>query len=239
MTLSIELTDLSVNRGGIAAVNGIGLNMAATSWFGIIGSNGSGKTSLLRAVAGRLPISGGTCRINGADLTYDRAARAGLIGFAPPVEALPAALRARDALALAGSNLDQAIAAIGPLREALGIDALLDSWIGNCSAGMRQRLAIAAAFASGKSIVILDEPFNWLDPVASFDLKQVLQTMVRDNRLCLLTALHDLGTLAHDCDCGAMMRDGRIALGLSAADLQDARKDMRGFERRMIQSLRV
>ena len=102
---------------------------------------------------------------------------------------------------------------------------------------MRQRVAIAAAFAEGKPVVILDEPFNWLDPVAAFDVKQVLRAMV-DQGLTLITALHDLSTLTQYCDAGAMMADGRIALRLDQAALREGAQDMPAFERRMIEALR-
>ncbi|MBN9990932.1 hypothetical protein JND45_16490, partial [Listeria monocytogenes] len=77
-------------------------------------------------------------------------------GFSPPADALPEALRARDVLELVGGDLDAVRARLGALQAALGLAPLLDRWIGDCSAGMRQRIAIAAAFAGGHALVILD-----------------------------------------------------------------------------------
>ncbi|MFT6571096.1 MAG: ABC-type multidrug transport system ATPase subunit [Sphingomonas echinoides] len=126
---------------------------------------------------------------------------------------------------------------MGALQAALGLAPLLDRWIGDCSAGMRQRIAIAAAFAGGHALVILDEPFNWLDPVAMFDLRETLRGMV-DNGLTLVTALHDLATLATACDAGLMLADGRVAMTLDEDMLQAAARDPRAFERRTIDLLR-
>jgi ABC-2 type transport system ATP-binding protein len=237
MSAAIGLEGVSVDRGKTRAVDGVTLSMERARWFGLIGANGSGKTSLLRAISGRLPFAAGRCRLDGEDLTEDRAARAGRIGFAPTVEALPHALRTSDVLTLVAGDLDRAIENIGDLGSALGLEPLIDKWIADCSAGMRQRVAIAAAFAGGQDIVILDEPFNWLDPVAAFDVRQVLHAMV-ERGLTLVTALHDLATLTQSCDVGAVMAGGRFALTLSGEDLRDAGTDLPAFERRMVDTLR-
>lgn len=233
----VGLRDLSVDRDGVRVVHEIAMHVDPGTWFGLIGANGSGKTTLLRAAAGRLPIAGGQCLIGGEDHAADRAARAGRIAFAPPPEMLPAALRTRDVLGLVAGHADLALERLGPLRDAMAIDPLLDRWIGNCSAGMRQRISLACAIAEGKSIIILDEPFNWLDPVVAFDIKAELRALV-GRGVTLITALHDLSALAYNCDAGIMMGEGRIALRLDRAALQDAMSNMPAFERRMIDALR-
>ncbi|HSI16360.1 MAG TPA: ATP-binding cassette domain-containing protein, partial [Sphingomonas sp.] len=92
----------------------------AGTWFGLIGANGSGKTSLLRALAGRLPFAAGTCLIDGADVSENRMARAKCFGFAPPADRLPDALRIRDLFELVGGDMDAARERLGPVRAALG-----------------------------------------------------------------------------------------------------------------------
>lgn len=234
---AVQLTGAIVERSKQRVVDCVDLMISRGSWFGLIGANGSGKTSLLRALAGRLPFAGGACRIDGEDLTNDRAARARRFGFAPSADTLPDALRAREVLELVGGNINDVRARVGKLHEALTLAPLLDRWVGDCSAGMRQRIAIAAAFAGGHSTVILDEPFNWLDPVAIFDLRETLREMV-DGGLTLITALHDLGTLATACDAGLMLADGKHALVLDEDMLRDAAKNPQAFERRTIDRLR-
>ncbi|MFA6125179.1 ATP-binding cassette domain-containing protein [Sphingomonas sp.] len=233
----VRLESVSVERSGQRVVHEVDLTVGRGSWFGLIGANGSGKTSLLRALAGRLPFAGGSCRIDGDELILDRAARATRVGFSPPPDKLPDALRVREALELIGGGIDEILPRLGPLRAALALDALLNRWIGDCSAGMRQRIAIALAFVDAPALVILDEPFNWLDPVASFDLRQALRAMV-DNGLTLMTALHDLGTLAAACDTGLMLADGRVAMALDDNLLRTAAQNPQAFERQMIDLLR-
>ncbi len=237
MNLAVELTGVTVGRSGQRVVQDVDLTIAPGSWFGLIGANGSGKTSLLRALAGRLPFAGGSCRIGGEELVEDSAARALRFGFSPPADKLPDALRGRDVLELVGGSIDDVRSRLGRLHEALGLAPLLDRWIGDCSAGMRQRIAVAAAFASGHQFVILDEPFNWLDPVAIFDLREAFRDMI-DGGLTLITALHDLGTLASACDAGLMLADGKIALALDEDMLRSAARNPQVFERQTIDRLR-
>ncbi len=232
----IALDGLVVRRGGSVVIREVGLEVGEGRWFGILGANGSGKTSLLRAVAGRLAIAGGRCRLDGADVTADRHARAAAIGFAPPVESLPTALRVRDVLATLAGTPDGALHALGLLNDVLAIGALMDRRIGACSAGMRQRLSLACAFASGSRVVILDEPFNWLDPVAAFDLRRALRDEV-GRGLTLVTALHDLTTFTA-CDSGALLGGGRVLLDVTAPMLHAAAADPAGFERDAIARLR-
>lgn len=238
VTPAVALGAVSVARGGRAVIHGVDLVVTAGAWFGLIGANGSGKTSLLRAVAGRLPFAGGTCRLDGTDLAADRAARAGRIGFNVPGELLPAALRVGELFGLAiGPTLDLD-ARLGPLRAALGLDALWSRRVGDCSAGMRQRVALELAVAGGHRLVILDEPFTWLDPVAAFDVRAALRARV-DGGLTLITALHDLATLALACDEGAMLADGRITATLDRAAMREAARDPGAFKRRTIDRLRA
>lgn len=237
MTIALETERLGVDRGGVAVVHDIAIRLASGTWLGLIGANGSGKTSLLRAIAGRLPIARGRCVIAGEDLTGDRARRAAAIGFAPSIEMLPLALRGGDLFRIVGGSIAAALDAMGPLRIALGVDRLVDRPIGSCSAGMRQRIALACAFAEGKDIVVLDEPFNWLDAVAAYDTRQALRAMVADG-LTLVTALHDLTALVTGCDSGMLLSGGAVALSIDHAAIKEARRDMVAFEQRTITLLR-
>ncbi|AQS87981.1 multidrug ABC transporter ATP-binding protein [Neoasaia chiangmaiensis NBRC 101099] len=233
----LTLRNVSVARGTRLAVQDISLSIHRSQWFGIIGANGSGKTTLLRATAGRLPFATGTCTLDNTDITTNREHRARHIGFAPPADTLPDALRVRELLGFVTPDPDTFTRQLGPLGHALGLSDMLDRWIGDCSAGMRQRVALALAFTTDTGTVILDEPFNWLDPVATYDLKHALQARVAQG-LTLITALHDLTTLAQCCTGGAMLANGRIVLNLTEHDLSDANHDLRDFEARTIERLR-
>lgn len=237
MNDAVELAEISVHRASLRIVHEFSANIARGSWHGVIGANGSGKTTLLRAIGGRLPIAAGQCRINGMETALDRSARAKAIGFAPPVEALPPLLTIRTILELAGDCIDAQQRRNDRLWSALGITGLLDRTVGQASSGMRQRASIALAFATQASIVILDEPFNWLDPVAAFDTRAALADKVASGTT-LMTALHDLTTLCGFCDNGIIMADGRATLRLGKKALRQGEGDARRFEHTIIAALR-
>lgn len=251
MTGDIRLRDVVVLRGGLPVVRGVTCDIRTGRWLGVIGANGSGKTTLLRAVAGRLPVASGRLLIGGddrivdraidriIDRTGDRAWRARHIGFAPDGAMLPDALSGDELFGILtdGKSRTAAAPALRPLRDALGIDAIARHPIAACSAGMRQRIAIFCAFVGGQRTVILDEPFNWLDPLAAFDVRAALRALV-DDGLTLVTALHDLTTLTSSCDAGMLMRDGGLALAIDEDEMKRAAKDPAAFERTTIEHLR-
>ena len=237
MTNALAISGLTVNRSGRPIVQHVSAAIARAGWFGVIGANGSGKTTLLRAIAGRLPIGGGSCMVFGDEQADDRGARAQAIGFAPPIEHLPSLLRVHELLDLAGDPVEVQQERNAELWQALGIGELLDVPAGECSSGMRQRAALALAFAVPSRIVILDEPFNWLDPVAAFDVRVALAQMVNEG-LTLITALHDLTTLCGFCDSGIVLTKGRLSLQLDEPRLRAGRNDAARFERELVAALR-
>lgn len=237
MTAAISIAGLTVNLSGKPIIHDVNAAIAPASWFGVVGANGSGKTTLLRAIGGRLPIASGSCAIFGREFAQDRSGRAKAIGFAPPIERLPSSLRIIDLLELAGEPVSVQQKRNQSLWDALDISKLLDKPTGECSSGMRQRAALALAFALPSRIVILDEPFNWLDPVAAFDTRAALSKMVEDG-LTLITALHDLTTLCGFCNSGVVMAKGCINLQLDEPRLRAGQNDTARFESEMVAALR-
>lgn len=238
--MRIELRDLVVLRGATRAVDGVRLTLEAGCWTGIVGANGSGKTSLLRALAGRLHVQGGAILAEEADRTHDRGWRAGNIGFSPDISALPQSLSGAETFAIVAPDWDDASRGgrIKELRAALDFDRFAAQRIGTLSAGMKQRLAIFLAFLNGPAAVVLDEPFTWLDPVCAWDTKQALGRLVEEEGLTLVTALHEMATLTGSCHSGILMSDGRVGRVLDAADLEVGRRDYAAFEAEMIRRLR-
>lgn len=235
----LEVRDLLVYRGGAAAVNGVSFAARPGRWIGIVGANGSGKTSLLRGVAGRLAVQGGMILIDGIDRTSDRAWRARRLGFAPEIGALPGLLTGSELFSVMAPDWREAVRPGGltDLRESLAFDAFLGARIGELSAGMRQRLAIFAAFLRAPAAAVLDEPFNWLDPVCAYDTRAALRRLV-DKGLTLCTALHETAALVGFCDEGLLLSEGRVGQRLEESDLDRGRRDYGAFEARMIAVLR-
>lgn len=236
MSTAIEACNVTVWRGTALAVDRVSIRVERSTWFGIIGANGSGKTSLLRALAGRLPCQMKHCSVMGRDLTAAPRERAKQIGFMVPAEALPGPLTCAQLFSLIEGDAAQWQPRIGAVWDAVGIDRLLGRRIGTCSAGMRQRIAIGAALLGGTGIVILDEPFNWLDPVAAMDLRSALRARVSGG-LTLVTALHDMITLAA-CDEGLLLGKGRVVETIGADQIAGGRLSPFDFEEQLIGRLR-
>jgi ABC-2 type transport system ATP-binding protein len=237
--MRIEARELCVLRGDHKAVERVSFVVEGAGWTGLVGANGSGKTSLLRALAGRLETAAGAILIDDVDRTADRAWRAEAIGFAPDAAALPESLSGRELLAVLGGE-DAGRDPGDPLhilRRALAFDPYIDRRIGTLSQGMRQRLAIFCAFLARPRAVLLDEPFNWLDPISAFDTKAALGELVAQG-LTLVTALHDMASLVRQCGAGLLLSDGRVSQVLGAAQIEAGRRDFAGFEARMIAALR-
>lgn len=226
-------------RGGVSVVEDFTHSFDKPGWTGIVGANGSGKTSVLRAIAGRLPIGSGTIILAGRDCSSDRAARAEAIGFAVESQMLPSDLTPREVLGIASGKRDALDdIAIRPLRNALDLDYVLDRRCGTLSAGMKQRIALLAAFLDVPQIVILDEPFNWLDPLTAYDVKNSLRQLITDRGIVLITALHDVTTLTAYCDRGILMNGGRVALLLEKNELRRGLADPLAFEAHIVGQLR-
>jgi ABC-type multidrug transport system ATPase subunit len=238
--MRIEICDLVVLRGGHRAVDRVSFAIEGGGWTGLVGANGSGKTSLLRAVAGRLDCAEGKILLDGADRTADRGWRAGAIGFAPDALALPESLSGRELFAILGGEATGLEPAdpLAPLRRALAFESFFDQRIFTLSAGMRQRLAIFTAFLARPRAVLLDEPFNWLDPICAFDTKQALGGLVAVEGLTLVTALHDMTSLVQHCDAGLLLSEGRIPRRLGPGEMAAGRRDYAAFEAEMIAGLR-
>jgi ABC-type multidrug transport system ATPase subunit len=237
--MRLELHDLRLFRGSTPAVDGVSLVLEPGRWTGVIGANGSGKTSLLRAVAGRLEVQGGRISADGEDRTADRSWRAANIGFAPDIAALPPSLAGTELFSIVAPGWDRTALpeSLARLREALDFDRFASHRIGTYSAGMKQRIAIFLAFLNGPRAVILDEPFNWLDPVCAYDTKAALAGLAAEG-LTLATALHETATLVGFCSSGLLMREGRIGQRLDQAALAAGRRDYPAFEAEMIRRLR-
>jgi ABC-type multidrug transport system ATPase subunit len=237
--MRLDVQDVRVLRGGTRAVDRVSLVLEPGRWTGVVGANGSGKTSLLRALAGRLDVQSGRILADGEDRTGDRAWRAAHIGFAPDISALPPSLAGSELFAIVAPDWDVAARAPGlaRLREALDFDRFASDRIATLSAGMKQRLAIFLAFVDRPEAVILDEPFNWLDPVCAYDTKVALAELAAEG-LTLVTALHETATLVGFCQAGLLLRDGRVGQRLDGAALAAGRRDYPAFEAGIIRSLR-
>lgn len=236
MAGSLSLEGAAVSLGGRIVLAEIDLALAAPGWFGLLGANGSGKTTLLRALCGRVPVAEGRVRLDGEDATRTPERLAAAVGYAPPLDTLPGALTVGELVDLVAAARSTDPRAPLRLYQALELDRLRDRVVGALSSGLRQRVALFTAFVGAPRFVLLDEPFNWLDPVTAYDVKACLAEFGRD--VVVITALHDITTFATRCQAGWLLQDGRLVRRFAPADLERARSDPTTLEREVYDALR-
>lgn len=230
----IEISNLSVSRGRKQIIKGLSFALPTQSWVGILGANGSGKTTLLEALSGRHEVDSGSIVIDGLECSHSRIQRVDRISIAPTIESLPSVLSVRQLIKLLSKTESRHAR---NLRRVLGIECILNKRIGDLSSGYKQRISILAAFLDDCNIVVLDEPFNWLDPVNAYDLKAALKQIV-ESGVTLLTALHDTATFVQHCDVGLLLDGNGRATEISSAMLQKNRTNAIAFENEIVQRLR-
>ena len=227
MTLSAK--GLFWSAGGTAILSDVSLDVRPGEFLGIIGPNGSGKTSLMALMAGIRRPQAGAVTLDGRPLSAQgRQAIARRIAFVEQHAETSERITARQAVELGRTPHLGALAPWSPTDDAIVDRALAEvdmmHFAGRLwhtlSGGERQRLHIARALAQQAPILLLDEPTNHLDIGHQIGLLQ----LVREQELTVVAALHDLNHAAMFCDRIAVMQEGRIvALGTPARVLEPQR----------------
>jgi heme ABC exporter ATP-binding subunit CcmA len=210
MDVAARLRAAVALAGRFPALSGVDLTVATGEVVAVEGSNGAGKTSLLRACAGLLPVHSGTIEILGHDLRADPAAvrrRVGVLGHAPGLyDELSATENVRFAVRAAGAGADRVEASL----EGLGITGRLAKIeAGRLSAGQRRRVALAAVMARGPELWLLDEPHAGLDAATRQVVDTTIDEAVRGGATILFTS-HEQALAASIADRVVTLSGGRV-----------------------------
>jgi iron complex transport system ATP-binding protein len=205
----LDARRLTIRYGQRLAIDGVSLAARPGEILALLGANGSGKSSLLRALAGLQPHDG-AIRWDGG------AAPRGSIGYMPQDSSSRAALSAFEvvllgrmrslALRVGAADLEAAHAAMAEI----GIADLAERRIGALSGGQRQMVLIAQVLAGGPRVLLLDEPTSALDIAHQLHVLQLLRDATRQRGLTTIAVLHDLNAAARFADRLALLHRGRL-----------------------------
>jgi ABC-2 type transport system ATP-binding protein len=195
--------------GSVEVLRGIDFEIRAGDALGLAGVNGAGKTTLIKCLLDSCDIDAGAIHIHG--IAHRRPEARARLAFLPEHFAAPHFLTGREFLdamrGMAGTAAGDERAAL----EALELDpAMLRKPARTYSKGTTQKLGLAACFASGRDLYVLDEPMGGLDPRARAGVKRVLRQQQSAGRTVLFSA-HSLADIEEICDHMAVLHNGRLA----------------------------
>jgi ABC-2 type transport system ATP-binding protein len=193
------------------ALDSMSFRVPSGEIFGFVGSNGAGKTTTLRIVVGVLSPDEGSVRWGDTPVTRRAAAR---FGYMPEERGLYPKMTVARQLAylgrLHGLSAAEAHSAMLRWTDRLHISQHRDATVDSLSLGNQQRVQLAAALVHDPEVLVLDEPFSGLDPLAVDDMSAVLKEMAGKG-VAVLFSSHQLDLVERLCDRVAVVRSGRLA----------------------------
>jgi ABC-2 type transport system ATP-binding protein len=215
---AIATTNLSKGFGDFYALADCNLTIEPATVMGLLGPNGAGKSTLIRLLMGFLTPTRGTASVHGNDVIRDRLAVHQDVSYLPSSPRLFRTMNGRGVLkffAQLRGDGDLQLA----MKIARRLDLDLSRWVAFMSTGMRQKLAIAVAFANRARVLILDEPTENLDP----NIRSIVVELVAEAKAAGRTVLfssHVLSEVEEVADRVAILRAGRLVHEQPVSDLK-------------------
>lgn len=222
----IHLNTVTKLYGTVIGVNDITLSLEPGA-YGLLGPNGSGKSTLLNLLTGQIRPTIGVVEVYGAS-PINNPGLCRRIGFCPGSEGLYANVTGYEwvcyLLQLHGMTAPEAAQAAAASLNRVGMTDAMRRPIASYSRGMRQRVKLAQAFAHNPDLLILDEPFNGLDPIARHDMTQLLRDWIDRGRSLLLAShlLHEVETITQSF---LLIYGGRLLASGTAEEVQELLAD--------------
>ena len=224
----LELTDLSVHYGNVAAVDSVSVTVAEGEIVAIIGPNGAGKTSTLRALSGLVRPSGGRVVFRGTDISKWRPHRIVALGLshAPEGRRLFPQMTVLENLRMGAYRRRDGDGVARTLGEVLERFPRLAErrrqLAGTLSGGEQQMLTIGRALMSGPAMLILDEPSFGLAPLIVREIRTIVQSINRERGVAVLLVEQNARMALAVAGRAYVMETGRIVLSGPAATLRES-----------------
>ncbi|MFC5501072.1 ATP-binding cassette domain-containing protein [Lysinimonas soli] len=210
---ALSVTGLTKTFGDAIAVDGIDLTVPAGSFFGFVGPNGAGKTTTLSMVTGLLRPDSGVIKIYGVDVWANAAVAKRQLGVLPDRLRLFDRLTGSEFLhhagALRGLDRQTIVNRVGDLEAAFGIEHSTKRLVSDYSAGMVKKIGIAAAMIHSPRLLVLDEPFESVDPVSAQVVIDILKKFAAAGGTVVLSS-HSMDLIERVCDAVAIIAEGHV-----------------------------
>ena len=231
---AVEIRGLAKLFDDKVAVDRINLTIPSGSFYGLVGRNGAGKTTTISMVTGMLQPTEGTALIRGIDMWADPLKAKAHLGVLPDGVHLFDKLTGEQLITYSGylHGIDKETVAsrVKDLLTAMDLTEAAGRAVADYSAGMTKKIALAAALVHAPSVLILDEPFEAVDPVSAANIQDILRGFVASGGTVIISS-HVMDLVQRLCDHVAVMDSGRI---LAAGTVDEVRAGM-SLEERFVQ----
>jgi ABC-2 type transport system ATP-binding protein len=209
----IEIKNVVKKYGDNVALDDVSFNVEDGEIFAFIGHNGAGKTTLIKAIVGIHDIDSGDILINGKSIKKNQIDCKKEMAFVPDNPELYEQMKAIDFINficdMYETPIDVRKKNIEKYAKMFEIENNLNDTIESFSHGMKQKIALISALAHEPKVLIMDEPFVGLDPKAVFDVKEVMNEMVKEGKIIFFST-HILDVAEKLCSRVAIIKKGKL-----------------------------
>ena len=220
---ALDLVGLTKAFGGVLAVAGVDLQVPVGSFYGLVGPNGAGKTTTLSMATGLLRPDAGSASVHGADVWTDPVAAKRQVGNLADGVRLFDRLTGEQLITYTGMMFglprDELAGRTADLLQLMDLTAAAGTPVADYSAGMTKKVALACALVHAPRVLVLDEPFESVDPVSAANIEDVLRGYTRSGGTVIVSS-HSMDLVQRMCDHVAIMAGGRV---LTAGTLDEVR----------------
>lgn len=221
MSPVVDVRGLTVAFGPVVAVDGFDLAIPAGASVALVGRNGAGKSTTLRALACVLPPTGGSVRIAGVDAARDPSGAKAQLGYCPDVGGLIPRATPWEHLQLAATLRGMPKGwetRAGDLLERFDLDGVADRVTASFSHGMGRRMSVVLAAFHSPTVLLLDEPFDGVDPLGVDATMEVIREL-RLTGSAVLVSTHLLDLAVQSCEEAVVLRRGAVVAAAPATEL--------------------